>query len=79
MKKYRAKHDDGSFVMNPATDKVLESNSYNEVASYIAYYFFEQHIELYEKKNNEYVIVEDDKREKFYKTLKAEWFIENNK
>jgi hypothetical protein len=47
MKKYRAKHDDGSFVMNPATDKVLESNSYNEVASYIAYYYFEQYIALY--------------------------------
>jgi hypothetical protein len=79
MKKYRAKHDDGSFVMNPATDKILESNSYNEVASYIAYYFFEQYIELYEKINNDYVIVHDNRREKFHKTLEAEWFIENNK
>lgn len=80
MKKYRAKHDDGSFVMNPATDKILESNSYNEVASYIAYYFFfEQYIALYEKINNDYVIVKDDRREKFHKTLKAEWFIESTK
>ena len=79
MKKYRAKYDDGSFVMNPAADKILESNSHNEVASYIAYYYNEQYIKLYEKKNNEYVIVNDDRREKFYKTLKAAWFIENNK
>ena len=79
MKKYRAKHDDGSFVMNPATNKILESNSYNEVASYIAYYFFEQYIELYEKINNDYVIVNDNRQEKFHKTLEAEWFIENDK
>lgn len=79
MKKYRAKHNDGRFVINPATDKILESNSYNEVASYIAYYFFEQYIELYENKNNEFVIVEDDRREKFHKALEVAWFIENNK
>lgn len=79
MKKYRAKHDDGNFVMNPATNKILESNSYNEVASYISYYFFEQYIELYEKINNDYVIIEDYRQEKFHKTLEAEWFIENNK
>ena len=79
MKKYRVKHDDGSLVMNPATGKILESNSYNEIASYIAYYFFEQYIELYENKNNEFVIVNDDRREKFHKTLKSEWFFENDK
>ena len=67
MKKYRAKHNDGSFVINPATGKVIESTSYNEVASCIAYYYFEQCIKLYENKNNEFVIVEDDRLKKFHK------------
>lgn len=79
MKKYRAKHDDGSFVINPATDKVIESNSYYEIASTIAYYYQEQYIELYEKINNDYLIVEDDRKNNFYKTLKSEWFYHSNK
>jgi hypothetical protein len=79
MKKYRAKHDDGSFVINPATDKVIESVSYDKVACVIAYYYQEQYIKLYEKINNDYVIVKDDRQNNFYKTLKNEWFYHSDK
>jgi hypothetical protein len=79
MKKYRAKHDDGSFIMNPATDKVIESDSYDKVACVIAYYYQEQYIKLCEKINNDYVVVEDDRQSNFYKTLKIEWFYHNDK
>ena len=36
-------------------------------------------ISLYEKINNDYVIVEDDRQNKFYDTLKSEWFYYNDK
>ena len=49
MKNYQTKHD-GSFVINPAFDKVIESESYYKVASIIAYYYQEQYIKLYEQK-----------------------------
>jgi uncharacterized protein YueI len=79
MKKYRAKHDDGSFVLKLAFDKVIESDSYNKVACVIAYYYQEQYIKLCEKINNDYVIVEDDRQNNFYKTLKTEWFYHSDK
>ena len=77
--KYRAKHDDGSFVINPATDKIIESNSYYKVASTIAYYYQEQYIKLYEQKNKDYVTVKDDRQNEFYDTLKSEWFYYNDR
>jgi hypothetical protein len=60
--------------MNPATDKVIENDSYDKVVCDIAYYYHEQYIKLYEKINNDYAIVEDDRQNIFYKTLKNEWF-----
>ena len=79
MKKYRAKHDDGSFVINPMFDEVIESDSYYKVASMVAYYYQEQYIKLYEQKNKDYAVVKDGRQNKFYDTLKSEWFYYNNR